>query len=82
MWLKDPKTKEESISLTLLVVSFIAVLVSGTFQVIGRLESTGPFTELLYSFVALYWGRRFTFGGKQFTSEKAEEIKEKVKENE
>lgn len=74
MWLNDPKTQEKSVSLTILVYSFILLLVIGVLQVMNKVTTTGPFTELFYSSVALYFGRRLNFGGRIFTSETASEV--------
>lgn len=74
MWLLDPKTEEKSVSLTLLVCSFILLVLVGVMQVLNKVTTTGPFAELFYSATALYFGRRLNFGGKVFTSEVATEI--------
>lgn len=64
LWLKDPKTKEPSVTLTLLVVGFIVavakLLVSGiTLQTITLSQFTGgDFATVVGSLGALYWGRR------------------------
>lgn len=78
MWVKDPITNLASVSLTILVISFTAVIVAGALNMAGVVQSTSLFSEVFYSCCALYFGRRFSFGGKAFTSDKAEEIKEKI----
>lgn len=80
VWLNDPKTKEKSVSLTILVYSFILLIVVGVFQVLNKVATTGPFSELFYSSVALYFGRRLNFGGKVFTSETASETVQTVEQ--
>lgn len=77
-WIIDPKTKEESISLTLMLVTFLIVSVLGVLESLEKVKSTGPFVEILLSFIALYFGRRMTFKGQSYSADKAEEIKEKV----
>jgi hypothetical protein len=77
-WVIDPGTKLPSVSLTILVVSLTAVIVAGSLHMAGVVQSTSLFSEVFYSSVALYFGRRFSMNGKTFSSEKAEEIKEKV----
>lgn len=61
MWVRDPKTKEKSVSLTLLMVSFLAIIVCSVAHVFGKLDSTGPLLELFYATAALYFGRRVNF---------------------
>jgi hypothetical protein len=71
LWLKDPKTKEPSVSLTLLCLSFVALLVASTFHISGVVENTSSLLELFYANVALYFGRRFSMNGKNFSSDPA-----------
>jgi len=78
LWLKDPKTNEASVSLTLLMISFLATVVAGVLNMTGIVATTSIFTELTYSCVALYFSRRFSFNGKSFSSEPAAEIEKKV----
>lgn len=77
-WINDPSTKQPSVSLTLLLVAFLGTVVAGSLQLAGLVTSSSIFLELTLTFVALYFGRRLNIGGKQFTSEKAEEIVNKV----
>ena len=77
-WIVDPKTKETSVSLTLLVVCFAATIIAAGLQVAGVVQTTGIFMELNLSCIALYFGRKINFGGKTYSSEQAEEIKSKV----
>lgn len=72
LWIADPKTKEGSISLTLLMVTFIAALVACGLEVAGVIKSTSSIVELFYANVALYFGRRFNMNGKSFASESPE----------
>ena len=78
MYLNDPKDGKPSVSLTLLMTSFILTIGFGIAQSLGKVNSTGPLLEIFYSMAALYFGRRFTVKGQQYTSEKAEEIKGKI----
>jgi hypothetical protein len=75
VWVDDPVTKLPSVSLTLLVVSFAAVIVAGALNMAGVVASTSLFSEVFYSTVALYFGRRMTVGSKVVSADKAEEIK-------
>lgn len=65
MWLKDPANNNQpSVSLTLLVITFIVTLVTKILEMLGVLVSSEILNEVMYSFVALYLGRRFNFKGK------------------
>jgi hypothetical protein len=79
-WQNDPNTKLPSVSLTLGLIATILLTTSGILQVLGHVNNVGPFTEMFWGAWALYFGRRFNIGGKQFTSEKAEELEKKVNE--
>ena len=68
MWLKREKS-DESVSLTVFVLSFIAFLVASILEVAGVVKSTGPLFELFGSTMALYFGRRISIRGKVFISE-------------
>jgi len=80
IWVNDPKDGSPSVSLTLLVISFIAVLAANVLQMLGKISNCGSLQELLYAFVALYFSRRFNFAGKSFTSDPAEDAVQKVNE--
>lgn len=66
MWIKDPQTKEESVSVTLLVVGFVPcllkLLTSGvTYGSINLGTFSGSdFAIAVGALAALYWGRRHT----------------------
>ena len=40
LWLKDPKTGEESVSLTLLLISFLGVNVAAVLEMFEKVKST------------------------------------------
>lgn len=73
LWISDPKTKEPSVSLSMLVLTFVATLVAAALNMAEIVKDTSCMTELFYANVALYFGRRFTVGGKTASSEKTEE---------
>lgn len=68
-WVVDPKTGEVSVSLTMLVVTFIGVLVACGLEMAGVIENTSVMTEIFYASVALYFGRRFSFKGQEYSSD-------------
>lgn len=72
MFLIDPKTSTPSVSLTLLIISFIGVVVAGALQLAGKTETASVFLELFYANCALYFSRRFTMNGKSFDSTQSE----------
>lgn len=75
-FITDPRTKEPSVSLTLLLVTFASVLLAACLQMAGVISDTSVLTELFYANSALYFGRRFTFKNNNYSSEKTEGSKE------
>ncbi len=69
------KAIKEEISLSLLIVSFILIMVTGILQVFKRVDSTGPFMNLFLTCGGLYFGRSWV---KQTANNKENE--EKVNE--
>lgn len=61
MWLKDPVTKKYSVSLTFLTTSFLLAIAGGVYNVYTQTEKSGPFMELVYITVGLYFSRRASF---------------------
>lgn len=64
MWIKDPVTKKKSVSLTFTCIAFLGVLIAAGLQMANKIENTSVMTEVFYATTALYFGRRFTFKGK------------------
>lgn len=70
MYFTDPVTKQPSVSLTLLLIAGVAALgfsIAATFEYV---KSADAVTSLFYSCAALYFGRRFSVGGKSFDANK------------
>lgn len=65
----DPKNKKPSVSLTLMLVSFILLVILSTLKALEHVNSVGAFQELFYATAALYFGRRVQVGNKLFSSE-------------
>lgn len=82
MFIKDPKTNEKSVSLSILVYSIVILSILGILEACEVVKSTGPFLELTYSSIALYFGRRFQFKNQSFSDESgsAKDIEQKVEE--
>jgi hypothetical protein len=72
LWVADPKTKEGSISLTLLMITFAAALIACGLEIAGVIKSTSSMVELFYANAGLYFGRRLNIGAKSFGSEPTE----------
>ena len=70
-WITDPTTKQESVSLTLLMVSFSFAIAAAALHLAKVTDNTSTCTELFYSCTALYFGRRFSFNGKTYSSSDA-----------
>lgn len=66
MWLTDPKTKDKSVSLTLLMISFVGIIISGSLEISGIVNTTSVLPEIFYGCCATYFGRRIKFGNKEF----------------
>jgi len=66
MYLTDPKTGKKSVTLTFLIVSFIAFLTVSILTATGHMEESSSLAELFYACAALYFGRRVKVGGKSF----------------
>lgn len=77
LWLKDPNTnfKTYSVSLTLLILSVVFQFVLGVLQILKKVDSTGPFGEMVWTFASLYFARRLGINGKSFTADRTEEVK-------
>lgn len=60
-WIIDPKTKEESVSLTFLSVSFCLLIVVGAAALFKKVDNVSIFDSLFYSTAGLYFGRRISF---------------------
>lgn len=61
-WIPDPKTKEPSVSLTLLVVSFLGLVIVGALEIFQMVKTTSVFETLFMTTSGLYFGRRLSLG--------------------
>lgn len=75
IWIKDPKTKESSVSLTMLVSAFAIALIACALHMAKVVENISSVTELFYATTALYFGRRFTAANKTYSSEPSDTTK-------
>jgi len=60
MWIVDPRTKEQSVSVTLLITSFVICVIAIGLEISGVVKSTSVAFELYGAAAALYAGRKFT----------------------
>lgn len=82
-WIQDPSNNNlPSVSLTLLIATFIGAVAAGSLELAELTKSTSLFSELFYSSCALYFGRRFSVGSKSFSSDKAEELTSQIEKKE
>lgn len=77
LWLKDPNTNftTYSVSLTLLTLSVVFEFVLGVLQILKKVDGTGPFGEMVWTFASLYFARRLGINGKTFSADKSVESK-------
>lgn len=71
-YLKDPKTKERSVTLTMLAISFVVTTVASIYMFVTTGSSSLLETQF-FTIVGLYFGRKFTTkDGKVIDSSKEE----------
>lgn len=58
-FLIDPKDKLPSVSLSLLVFSFVTLIIASILHMAGKINETSSLTELFYACAGLYFGRKF-----------------------
>lgn len=80
LFVKDPNTGLPSVSLTILMLSFFAVLGAGVAEMFEAVKSTSVLNEIFFSASALYFGRKMSVKGQDYSSEKAQEIETKINE--
>lgn len=73
MLLTHPEEGKQSLSLTLLAFCFVALTTAGVLEIVGKTTTCGPFENMFYTSVALYFGRRFSVNGKSFTADQTSE---------
>lgn len=64
----DPDTNKKSVSLTLLLTSFLILCILGVLEAVGKVKSTSVFLELTLITTSLYFGRRFQWRGQVIES--------------
>ena len=61
MWLLDPATNKQSVTLTMTIVMFIGCLIAATLNMFGFIEHTSIMLEMFWGILATYIGRRINF---------------------
>jgi hypothetical protein len=70
-WIVDPRSKEPSVPLTLLLIVFVVLMGIIILNAWGKLSaSTSSIENTFWGLLALYWGHHnLVIGGKQYNSE-------------
>lgn len=75
LYCPDPKDGKPSVSLTVLWLSIAYLLTLGVLQAMGKVNDTGVAMEFFGISSALYFGRRVSFGGKDYSANNNDEEK-------
>lgn len=67
MYLKDPKTNEPSLTLTLMWISFYLLIAGSIAFIFGKIQTTGPLLEIYVTNATLYFSRRFSMKTQNLT---------------
>lgn len=68
-WIVDPDKKVASVTLTLLMISFTALMIGAGLEIAEVTKTTSVLAETFYGCLATYLGRKMSFGGKAYSSE-------------
>lgn len=69
MWLKDPKTKEESITVTIVVITLLIACIGAIVEFCGIGKAPNAAIDLFWGSLAGYVGRKFMVNGKSFNGD-------------
>ena len=58
-WMNDPKTKQQSVSLTLVCASFAIAAIAMGLEVANVTKTTSGSFELFFTCCGLYWSRKY-----------------------
>jgi hypothetical protein len=73
IWLIDPTTKQPSVSLTLLVISFTSLLIASGLHLKHLTDNTSSLLQAFVTCAGLYFGRRFNKNGDPIPDNKENE---------
>lgn len=71
MWLKVKG--EESVSATLLAVSFVSALIANALHVAGKIPNLSEFMNMFYVCFGIHFARDFNIGSLSFKSSKSDD---------
>ena len=74
----DPRTKQRSISFTMLIITFIALLVSQGLLIFGKVNNTGQLLEIFISTCSLYFGTHVIYKGQEYGADKVQKIEQTI----
>jgi len=57
----DPKNGKASVSLTMMLLSFLIVLIAAGLDMSGKVKGTSVILEIFWGTTALYFGRKLNF---------------------
>lgn len=63
----DPNTNKKSVSLTIMLVSFVILLGFAIASSLEYVKNVDALMDIFYACAALYFGRRVSFNGKFFS---------------
>jgi hypothetical protein len=69
MWIKDPKSNEKSVSLTLMSIAFVIACLLVIGEALGKCKANSAYLELFYATAALYFSRKVNVKGSSFSME-------------
>lgn len=67
LYLVDPTNGQKSVSLTIMMVSFVTLLGFAIASVLEYVKNVDPLLDIFYACAALYFGRRVSINGKLFS---------------
>jgi hypothetical protein len=71
LFLTDPKTSQKSVSLTLMMISFLVATIAVLLNIAKVTDNVSSSAELFYGCAALYFGRKLNFKGNVFSASDA-----------
>ena len=74
----DPRTKERSVSFTMVIITFVALMIAQGLFIFGKVNNTAQLLEIFISTASLYFGCHISYKGNTYSADKAQQIIEKV----
>lgn len=69
-WIIDPKSKDPSVPLTLLLITFVVLIAVNVLNVLGKMSAVPEsLNQIFWGLAMLYWGHHnVSIGGKIYSS--------------